>query len=199
MTFDDLQQTWSNEPVNDLLDAPDELRDKAIAIANDSEWRAMIFEFWAIGVFGVLGLCMMADAIRTHKPWHAYPAPLITVAISAFVFFSRRIRRQHFAFTGCLREIVEKRLTSVETQISRVTSFVWWFVVPITLAVGIQFVFADDERPLWTWPIIPLGVLAVWVSMMMEMKASHFRHREGLKSVLDQLTQDDIGTDHNAK
>lgn len=190
MTFDDLEECWKNDLPNGHHRPATDLRQHAIATASRAEFKATVFELWTMAIFSLLGFITLVDAIRDAQPWHSYLSPLITLGIAAFVYSSRRRRRQQFDFSGSLAELIESRLRAVDTHIIRVKAFLWWFVVPSTLAVGVNVVFNFGDRPLWVWGILPLGVTAFWLAMMIELRASHLPHRETLRSLQTRLARD---------
>ncbi len=190
MTFDELEECWENDVPEDHHIPPTDLRQHVFATASRAELRATIFELWAMSIFSLFGVLMLVDTIRDANPWHCYPAPLITLGIAFFVYSARRRRRLQLDFSGSLAEIIEGRLRALDTHIGRVQAFFWWFIVPVTLAVGVNFVFNFDGRPLWVSGILPLAVTAVWLAMKMEIRASHLRHRKILRSIQRGLTSD---------
>ena len=191
MTFEELQACWKGELPDDQHRSPAALKQHAITTTRRAELRATIFEFWALAVFGLLGVATLFDAIGRGAPWGTFVPPLVMLGITAFIYTGRKRRLQSADFTGSLADIVQRRLSKAEEHIGRVKSFLWWFVVPVMLAVGIDFAFSFADRPLWQWAILPTGVASVWLAMLMATQASHEPLRATLKSLSEQLSRDD--------
>lgn len=187
MTFDELEKCWKNELRLVEHCEPNQLKQNAIAAANQAELRATVFEMYVTVVFCLLGFFTLADAIRDGEPWYKFPPALITIGVAAFVYSCRRLRKRQPDFSGSLLEIVDGRLRAVDAHIDRVKAFLWWFVVPITAAVGVNLAFNFADRPLWVWALQPLGMLACWAAMMIHLRSSHIPHRKTLRFIKQQL------------
>ena len=188
MTFDEITENWSATLPKDDFPSPMELKERALRAASRAEWKATIFEVWGIAVFALLGGATLIDAIHGGEPVHCYLSPVVTLAIAIYLFAGRRQRKRETSLSGSLTEILDSRIGALDRQINRVNSFLWWCFVPAALAAIFGAVFSIGEKPLWTWAILPLGVAAFWLAMMMAIKDSHVPHRNTLKVLREQLS-----------
>jgi hypothetical protein len=190
MNFDDLEAWWNREQGDHKHSQPADLKEHAVATAAQSELTASVFEIALTAIFGFTGIVTLFDAIRDAEPWHSYPPALITLGIALFILTGRRVRRRQLDFSTSLTAIIDDGLRAVASQIHRTRTFLWWFVVPTMVAVGINMLFNFGGRPFWVWLIQPLGILAFYVALLVEMKTSHIPRQRTLELLKSQFAGD---------
>jgi hypothetical protein len=189
MNIEDLEKLWNADQGDDEHSKPGDLKEHAVATTAEAERTASVFEIGLTTIFGLTGIISLADAIFDAEPWHSYPPALITLGIAMFILHGRRIRRQQLNFAASLTEVVDDGLHTVSSQIYRTKTFLWWFVVPTMIAVGINMLFNFSGRPLWVWLIQPLAVLAFYVSLLVEMQTSHIPRLRRLELLQRQFAE----------
>jgi len=190
MDFEDLEAWWQADVGEAEHSQPADLKTQAVSTAREAELTASVFEIGMSVIFGFAGIIALFDAIHDAEPWHSYPPALITLGIVLFILHRRNVRRRAFDFSKSLAGIIDDGLRSVASQIFWTKSFLWWFVVPTMVAIGINMVFNFDGRPVWVWLIQPLGVLAFYVALLVEMKTSHLPRRQTLLSLKNEFATD---------
>jgi hypothetical protein len=190
MNFEDLEACWKADPNDDRHSRPADLKEHAVSTAAAAELTASVFEIALSVIFGFTGIVTLYDAIHDAEPWHSYPPALITLGIALFILIGRRVRRHQVDFSTSLTGMIDDGLRTVAFQIHRTKTFLWWFVIPTVVAVGINMLFNFGGRPLWVWLIQPLGVLAFYVAMLVEMKTSHIPRQRTLELLKSQFTGD---------
>jgi hypothetical protein len=195
MNFEDLEACWNADPNDDGHSQPADLKEHAVSTAAEAELTASVFEIGLSVIFGVTGIVTLFDAIHDVEPWHSYPPAFITLGIALYILIGRRVRRQQVDFSTSLTAMIDDGLRAVAFQIHRTKTFLWWFVIPTMVAVGINMLFNFGGRPLWVWLIQPLGVLAFYVALLVEMKTSHIPRQRNLELLKRQF--DAVGSNQS--
>ena len=196
MNFEDLETWWKADIGEDGHSQPADLKMRAVSTAREADLTASVFEIGMSVIFGFAGIVALFDAVHDAEPWHSYPPALITLGIVLFILHRRHVRRRAFDFSKSLTGIIDDGLRSVTSQIFWTRSFLWWFVVPTLVAVGINMAFNFNGRPVWVWLIQPLGVLAFYVALLIEMKTSHLPRRQTLQLLKNEFATDSETPQH---
>ena len=190
MNIEDLENWWNADQGDDRHSKPADLKKHAVTTAAQAELTASVFEIAMTLIFGLTGIVTLFDAIHDGEPWHSYPPAVITLGIALFILTGRSVRRRQLNFSTSLTAVIDDGLRTVSSQIHRTRTFLWWFVIPTMVAVGINMLFNFGGRPLWVWLIQPLGVLAFYVALLVELKTSHIPQQRTLEMLKSQFSGD---------
>lgn len=160
-----------------------------------------VFEFVMIGVLLSVGLILAGKRIFSGEELQTYQyiasALMVVAAIcpAAYLLFRRRQRKkQEQQYEPTLLGDLNKSLSQVNSQISRMNTFHFWYVAPMALIVWLNFVarglsFAEyfDSRRLWAWPLFLAGLVLCYGAIWLEMRIAHRPRKRDLESLREKL------------
>jgi hypothetical protein len=185
MTFDEFQDAWEQADHVAGVDVDEATIEQRVREqVSSSEWEATVFEFGFMACFGLLGVISLADAIIDREPLHSYASALISLGVAFYVYFGRvdRLSRQS-DFAQTMVGYLEQGIGAANYQVSRVQTFLWWFVLPSAVAAGINMYYTFHGRPLWVWIIQPLALLLIYVVMQVSLRTTYLPKKATLESL----------------
>lgn len=149
MEFEEMQTIW-NEQDNERLFAINEAAlHKYIKDKSRSVDHLMRFAEWAmIAANLIVVLILTVDAIRDGGPTYQYYIAAMYLAYSV-IGLVRRLRRKQaeVVFEPTMLGEVDKALWQINYLIEQSKSMIYWYVMPLTLAVGASFFL--NGKSLW--------------------------------------------------
>ena len=135
---DELRQAWQSQtsPRRLTLDAELVLNEVR---RNERQFAAMIYcrDLREVGVALVLIPVWFYLGFKQSLPWSWYVVVPGLIWIAAFMLIDRHRQRPHQSQPGdSLRTSVEKSLAQVEHQIWLLRNVLWWYLLPIVIAVA---------------------------------------------------------------
>lgn len=191
MEFDDLKVIWDTQNdrplyVIDQAALHTIVRKRGRVV----ERRVNIFEIATILI--MLGMCIATagEPILYGHDYHQFVVAALYLMVAVYLFDGRRQRlKRDVAFDHSLLGDLDKAIAQIDYQITRLRSFLWWFIVPVGIGLGISFVVLYDTKPVWIWPLVVLSVLFAWWTMRRDLRVHHLPKKRELESLRDKLNE----------
>jgi CubicO group peptidase (beta-lactamase class C family) len=148
MNFDEMQKAWQAEGAQARLMVDADLLLKEVQ-RNQRSFAATIFcrDVREIGVALVMVPVWIFLGIQWTLPWTWYLCVPTLLWIAGFMYVDRRRQRQREARAGnTLREQIETSLAQVEHQIWLLRNVLWWYLLPLWVAIVIFFGHSAWQR-----------------------------------------------------
>ncbi len=150
-----------------------------------------------MAVAGILVGTRLFDAANYQPYTPVANVMMLVVALSSagYVAGKRFQRRQNeLMFDQSLRGDLDKAISQIDYQISRLKSFHWWFILPMALltalncvAQGVSFPELFEGRKIWIWPLFLASIVICYAAIVVELRWFHFPRKRNLESLREKL------------
>ena len=190
MNFEELQKTWQAQPAGARVTIASEMLLREVR-RNARNFKITIFwrDVREVGIAALLTIFFAWHGWH-HRQWTEGVLALACSGIAAFMLVDRgRQRRQRPVATDPLKACVVNSLQEVTHQIQLLRTVLWWYLLPIDLAVAIDVLV--PLAPAWHngWDVLidtgfVLGICALtswflyWINQYAVRKELEPRRRE---------------------
>jgi len=187
MEFDEMKKIWDQQN-NELLYAiNEEAMHKQIQLKRKRAARLNNFND-----FGLITICLITIAVLFFTgDFELYDkiATVVMIGISIFILVNRvRRKKKEEQYDRSILGDLDYAISSVNFEIKRNKTFVWWFLAPALIPAG--YIFLKPDTPWFVWIIMPAAFILAYVVTRWELKTYHLPRKERLEALRAKLVED---------
>lgn len=187
MEFDEMKKIWDQQN-NELLYAINEdAMHKQIQQKRKRAARVNNFND-----FGLITICMITIAVLFFTgDFELYDkiATAVMTCISMFILVNRvRRKKKESQYARSILGDLDHAISSVNFEIKRNKTFIWWFLAPALIPAG--YIFLKPDTPWFVWIIMPAAFILAYVVTRLELKKYHLPRKKRLEALRAKLVEE---------
>lgn len=161
MKFEEMKKIWDSQNNRHIYAIDEEALHRQVSQKSRGILHLGSFNDWGLIIIS-LGLAAfnIASGIQ-HDALFKFPQSIIFIMVAAFIYWDRKKRLEKEGQSDCtLLGDLEQGLRSIDHQIRRQRTFVWWFLMPNAVAFIIEQSFSWGPKSGWQILLV-VGALAL--------------------------------------
>lgn len=165
MKFEEIKKVWDEKNQRSIYTVDEGSIYRDVIKKNHRITRSVgIFEWSMIFMMLSIAVIMTFEGV-VDREYYQIPEGAIYLVVAVYLYRDHRKRIGLKVQAGnSVMELLEKSIAILDYQAARQRTFIWWFLMPITLTVIIHFIFTYEGKPWWLWPLTAFSLIyANWM------------------------------------
>ena len=155
---------------------------------NRARWSSNFTEVSLIFIAIVTGTYSLIKTFGGDNIY-AYPPAIMLLLTGVYVFIGRfRRKKIEKQYDQSLLGDLDQAIANVNFEIKRARTFVWWYILPIALAVILNMVM--NSASVWKWLLISGAFLISYFVVQFGLKRMQIPYRRRLEGLREKLTKE---------
>lgn len=192
MEFEEMKKIWDDQNQQTMYAINEEALHRSIQSKKKRAARLTNINDFGLALIGIITatIYIFVAIINETPTIFDYLIIVSLMLISGYVWYGRMQRKnKEFNFERTILGDLNHAIASVDYEVRRSRSMVWWFLLPLAILTVLNMSTAGDIS-IWKWLGIAGGFVLSYVLIRWEHNRCHKPKKRRLEALRDKLTEE---------